>query len=124
MPSDQLEIVIVDDHDDTREVAAEVLRMQGFSVRDFARAEDALDAMQSAPPDAALIDLTLETMSGEDLARRLRASGTAGRTALVAMTGHSSARENVERLWDRVLIKPVDPFELANTLRALVGASS
>lgn len=118
----EMEVVIVDDHDDTREVAAEVLRLQGFAVRDFARAEDALEAMQAAPPQAAVIDLTLGAMSGEDLARALRASGAASHFTLVAMTGHTSAKDNVEQLWDCVLIKPVDPFELARTLRALVEA--
>ena len=116
-----MDVVIVDDHDDTREVAAEVLRIQGFAVRDFARAEDALEAMKSEPPRAAVIDLTLGAMSGEDLARALRAHGVASRFALVAMTGHTSAKDNVERLWDCVLIKPVDPFELARTLRRLVA---
>lgn len=116
-----MDVVIVDDHDDTREVAAEVLRLQGFAVRDFARAEDALDAMESEPPRAAIIDLTLGAMSGEDLARKLRSTGTADHVALVAMTGHTSARENEERLWDCVLIKPVDPFDLARTLRDIVA---
>lgn len=118
----EMDVIIVDDHDDTREVAAEVLRLQGFVVRDFARAEDALEAMQATPPQAAVIDLTLGAMSGEDLARALRASGVASRFALVAMTGHTSAKDNLEQLWDCVLIKPVDPFELAQTLRELVAA--
>lgn len=118
----EMDVVIVDDHDDTREVAAEVLRLQGFAVRDFARAEDALEAMQRTPPSAAVIDLTLGAMSGEDLARALRASGAAARFALVAMTGHTSAKANEEQLWDCVLIKPVDPFELARKLRELVAS--
>ena len=116
-----MDVVIVDDHDDTREVAAEVLRIQGFVVRDFARAEDAREAMESAAPQVAVIALTLGEMSGEDLARALHARGAAKRFALVAMTGHTSAKDNEEHLWDCVLIKPVDPFELARTRRSLVA---
>ncbi|MDQ3034184.1 MAG: response regulator [Myxococcota bacterium] len=115
-----MDVVLVDDHDDTREVAAEVLRLQGFEVRDFGSAEEALDAVLGRAPSAVITDLTLGGMSGEDLARRLRASTDTGGVALVAMTGHTSARENLEKLWDAVLIKPVDPFELARQIRELV----
>lgn len=115
-----LDVVLVDDHDDTREVAAEVLRLQGFAVRDFGSAEEAFDSVQGHAPSAVITDLTLGGMSGEDLARRLRASSDTGGVALVAMTGHTSARDNVDKLWDVVLIKPVDPFELARRIRALV----
>lgn len=114
------DVVLVDDHDDTREVAAEVLRLQGFDVRDYANAEDALDAVHGRSPAAVVTDLTLGAMSGEELARLLRGSTATERIALIAMTGHTSARDNVEQLWDAVLIKPIDPFELARRVRELV----
>ena len=114
-------VVLVDDHDDTREVAAEILRIEGFEVRDFASAEDALADVCRELPMAVISDLTLGGLSGEDLARALRASDVTSGLTLVAMTGHSSAIDNVEALWDRVLIKPVDPFELARTVRELIA---
>lgn len=115
------DIVLVDDHDDTREVAAEVLRMEGFVVRDFPSAELALEDVGRALPRAVVSDLTLLGLGGEDLARKLRGSERTRGIALVAMTGHASAAANRESLWDRVLIKPVDPFELARAVRELTG---
>jgi len=115
------DIVLVDDHDDTREVAAEVLRMEGFVVRDFPSAELALEDVGRVLPRAVVSDLTLTGIGGEDLARQLRGSERTRRIALVAITGHSSAAANRESLWDRVLIKPVDPFELARAVRDLTG---
>lgn len=118
-----LDIVLVDDHDDTREVAAEVLRMEGFVVRDFPSAELALADVGRTLPRAVISDLTLTGLGGEDLARRLRGSERTRRIALVAITGHVSAAANAESLWDRVLIKPIDPFELARAVRELTAAS-
>jgi DNA-binding NtrC family response regulator len=113
------DVVLVDDHDDTRELAAEVLRMEGFVVRDFSSAEEAMADVERAWPCAIVSDLTLGGMSGDELARQMR--GRARRVALVAVTGHTSASRNPEALWDRVLIKPIDPFALARTLRDLVA---
>lgn len=114
------DVVLVDDHDDTREVAAEVLRLEGFDVREFACAEDALIAVHSRAPRAVVTDLSLGAMSGEDLARRLRTERESEGVRLVAITGHKSAEANTERLWDLVLIKPIDPFELARRVRLVV----
>ena len=116
-----LDIVLVDDHDDTREVAAEVLRMEGFTVRDFPSAELALADVGRTVPCVVVSDLTLVGLGGEDLARQLRGAERTRNVALVAMTGHPTAAANRERLWDRVLIKPIDPFELARAVREVVG---
>jgi DNA-binding response OmpR family regulator len=112
-----LDLVLVDDHADSREIAAEALRLAGFEVRDFACAEDALEAVTAHRPRAIVTDLSLGEMSGEELARRVRAAWD---VPLVAITGHTAAQDNHESLWDLVLIKPVDPFELARRVQALL----
>lgn len=113
-------LVLIDDHDDTREIASEILRMSGFEVREFATAEAALEAVRADLPSAVITDLTLGEMGGEELARLLRGASETRSVTLVALTGHVDARANTERLWDEVLIKPVDPFELARRVRVLV----
>jgi two-component system response regulator TctD len=109
-------IVIVEDHDDTREIVANVLTFCGFEVYAFATAEEALEA-EIDHPVAFVIDLGLPSMSGGELASRLRRRDRG--VPLVALTGRQSARENLDGMWDRVLIKPFDPFELANTITGL-----
>jgi CheY-like chemotaxis protein len=117
-------VLLVDDHDDTRELAAEILRMEGFVVRDVASAEDALVEVDRELPRAVITDLTLGGLSGDDLARQLRGGELTRAISLVAMTGHTSARDDEGSLWDRVLIKPVDPYELARAVRELLAAQT
>lgn len=81
-------IFIVDDHTLVREWLANLLRQEpDFEVCGVADAAPAaLAAMTAAPPDVAVVDLTLKSGSGLDLIKDLRLAGLP--TAVVVLSMH------------------------------------
>jgi DNA-binding response OmpR family regulator len=74
-------------------------------------------------PDIALIDISLPSLDGYQVARRIRASLTGQRPILmVAMLGHSrDYRRALESGFVHDLLKPIDPRLLLKMLDRLIG---
>jgi len=68
-------VLVVDDHDAMRHALSELIELQrGLAVcAATATAEDALEAVDGQPPDAAVIDVSLPGMNGIELTRWLHA---------------------------------------------------
>ncbi len=113
--------LIVDDDPAIRTALAHGLGSQGFDVTEAADGTEALAMLAGAPPDIAVVDVTMPGISGIELIRRVRAEGL---TIPVCVL---SARDEVD---DRVaglavgaddyVVKPFSVTELAARLHALV----
>jgi CheY-like chemotaxis protein len=117
-------VAIVEDHDDSREVFAECLRIGGFDVVGFVSAEDALASFVGRAPDAVVTDLTLPGMSGEEFALRLRREANLARVPVFALSGRALACSAT--VFAGTLMKPVDLHRLTTQLREalLSGAAA
>jgi PAS domain S-box-containing protein len=111
-------VLLIDDHEDSRELAASWLQMAGLSVAAYASAEEALTAIEVTLPTVVVTDVVLPGMSGIELARRLRASERTRHVGLVALTGRSDVDRGV---FDALLIKPYDPTKLTLVVSELAG---
>lgn len=112
-------VCIVEDDAGTREVMALALELEGFSVTAFGSGEEMLDALDGLSPCGLVTDLSLQGMSGTEMARRVRARERP--VGLIALTGwdpNSLSREDAA-LFQRVLLKPVPIEVLTAALRAL-----
>lgn len=116
-----LSVVIVDDHDDLRAVFAEGLEHDGWSVRAFARAADALASIAAERPDIVLTDINLHGLTGRGLARSLLADPRTESIPIVAVSGSVVPTNRMLRAFDAWLTKPVDLATLSTTLLGLVG---
>ena len=114
-------ILLVDDHDDSREVAGEFLRLAGFEVTECGTAESALESIGAKLVDLVVTDVMLPGMNGYDAASVLRSDARTARIPIVALTGHSMS-DNPEqaRLFDRVLVKPIEPYRLISAVKELL----
>jgi PAS domain S-box-containing protein len=113
-------VLLIDDHDDSRELAASWLEMAGHSVASYASAEEALVAVEVTPPSVVVTDVVLPGMSGLELAKRLRESESTRHVGLVALTG----RSDVDRgAFDALLVKPYDPTKLTGVVGELLARS-
>ena len=66
-------VLIVDDHDDSRELLSAVLQQIGAAIAEAANGQDALSRACSRPiPDLVLIDLSLPDYHGTEVVRRLK----------------------------------------------------
>lgn len=126
MPSTQRTgyLLLVDDHDDGRELLGEFLEMNGFSVKSAASAEEALGLLASeGAPSVVVTDLSLGDMSGAELARKIRETPATAKVPIVAATGHSGF-EDTDGLFAAVLVKPVPLASLVDTLDQAMKAAS
>jgi two-component system, sensor histidine kinase len=67
-------VLIVEDHIDSGELFAQMVRLWGYEVHLTRDGLSGLRAAQAMQPDAALLDIGLPGMDGWTLAERLRAS--------------------------------------------------
>jgi CheY-like chemotaxis protein len=116
--SGRLRLLLVEDHDSTREVLARILRRAGHQVHGAATGTQALEFLQTAGPfDAMISDLGLPDRSGFDLLREIRAAHPT--LPAIALSGYGMD-EDVKRAKDAGftahLVKPI-PFD---QLRAIL----
>lgn len=115
-------ILLVDDHADTREMYALLLRDRGYLVSEAPDGPSALATLRGVRLYAAVVDISLPGMDGHELARRIRAEATEPRVGLIAVTGHGLPEDLARsRLagFDVHLVKPVAPDDLYMALDSL-----
>jgi two-component system CheB/CheR fusion protein len=118
MGSRKLRLLLVEDHDSTREVLTRILQRAGHEVYSAATGTEALELLATANPlDALISDLGLPDRNGFDLLRQIRV--THPDLPAIALSGYGMD-EDVKRAKDAGftahLVKPI-PFD---QLRALL----
>jgi DNA-binding response OmpR family regulator len=114
-------ILVVEDDEDSAAGLQRLLTLFGYDIK---VERDGLAAVQSAKqfaPWAALIDLSLPTLDGCAVARRLRACAETRDSVLIAMTGWGDDDHYVSSFqagFDRHLIKPLSIETLMDALSA------
>jgi ATP-binding cassette, subfamily B, bacterial len=128
------DILVVDDHEDAREVVTAVLEERGAAVEALGTAGAALDRLRgtatSAWPDLLVCDIGLPDMDGYALLRDVRAleaerdTPLADRIPAIALTGYAHAEDRTRALlagFQIHLAKPVAPPELLAGIASLLG---
>ena len=99
-------ILVVDDHVDTAETTAQLLRELGHESISAITGAGGLEAAAQFEPDIALLDLGLPDVSGYEVARQLRTTNK--NLFLAAITGSDrDPRETLAAGFDRHVVKPV-----------------
>lgn len=115
-----MKVLVVEDHDDARDMLVTLLGLHGLEVRGVATGSQALDAIRDWTPDAAVVDFVLPDMDGRELARRVREEPGRRDMFLVALTGHSGEQVAAEAGgagFDQFFVKPVDPDTIIEVLK-------
>ncbi len=123
-----LQIVVVDDEADARDLVATVLRQQGAEVLTAGSAEDAFRLIASAArtPDLLVSDVSMPAEDGYSLIRKIRRlpPQQGGRVPAVALTAFGRMEDRVSALtagFQMHLPKPVEPAELVLVAANLTG---
>ncbi len=127
-PSDSLRgrtILIVEDHDDARELVAGVLGAAGAEVISASSTAEALERIASAAPDVLVTDLGLPGEDGYALLQRIRAMDGFDAAVLpaVALTAYARASDRKRALaagFLHYIVKPVDPEQLVKVLGSIL----
>lgn len=120
-PPSHASILIVEDNPDARESLRSLLELDGHEVSEAQDGATALDVIEHAPPQVALIDIGLPDMSGYEVARRIRGNHALDSVLLVALTGFGQESDRAAALaagFDAHMVKPLDLDELLQLLAA------
>ena len=115
----KLRVLVVEDHADSAETLAVLLRLHGHEVDVAPDGPTALRIAAQNPPDVALLDIGLPGMDGFEVARRLQEQAAGKMPLLVAVTGYGQEehrRRSKQAGIDLHLLKPVDPEEIKTLL--------
>lgn len=115
--------MVVEDQESMRMVLLEVLEQSGFEVDAVENGRQALDGLESRRPDIITTDLVMPVLDGLQLARVLTDEAGERPLPLVLVSERLfdfPPEVEVERYFDGVVPKPVDPTVLIRTIRELL----
>lgn len=116
----RLKIIVVEDHDELREVTVEALGAMGHEVRGVDCAEALDEALTNSRADLLVLDLNLPGEDGISIAHRLRqAQPGVGIVMVTARDAPKDVLSGYDSGADIYLTKPTSPEELGAAIRAL-----
>jgi CheY-like chemotaxis protein len=121
-----LQILVVDDEPDIRELIGETLSFAGWEPRFAADGEEALAALAAAPPDLIVLDVMMPLLDGRTVARRLLADPATAAIPVVMVSARSQAADVEQGLAAGAaayLTKPFAPSQLVATIRSLLAGT-
>lgn len=121
-----LQLLVVDDDDDTREFLIALLEDEGAIVRSAASVAGALAALESYWPDLLLSDIGMPQADGYELIARVREMEVlrGGKMPAIALTAYAREEERQQALeagFQMHLSKPVDINKLIAAIANLTG---
>ena len=84
-------VLVIDDSDDTRDMLATVLHLEGFTVEEACDGREGIEKAMESLPDIIITDLWMPVMDGREMIRRLRADHRTRRTPILACSGEERA---------------------------------
>lgn len=122
----QLQIVVVDDEANMRELMQVMLEQQGAQVVTAASADEVLMLFDRHPPDILISDVGMPDVDGYMLLREIRRrspeqGGLVPAIALTAYAGEDNQRRALQSGFQKHIAKPVEPDVLISAIATLVG---
>ncbi len=114
-----LHVLVVEDHNDSREMLEEYLSQEGFCVESAVNGLQALERLLCPPrPDVVLLDLMMPVMTGWDLMARVEQEPSLHGLPVVVVSGAGSTRPIPRGIFASIP-KPLDLDLLMETLGRL-----
>lgn len=116
-------ILVVEDHDDTREMLTILLSAHGCHVIPAENGPQAIDLADKLRPDLILMDLKLPLLDGMAVTRLVRSHPALNQVPIVIVTGLDCPQMHRDALsagCNRILLKPIDFDQLREVMTALL----
>jgi CheY-like chemotaxis protein len=123
---DGIQVLVVEDEADTRDVLATVLRQCGSEVSTAQSAAEAMRVLTEWKPDVMVSDIGMPGEDGYALIARVRALGAehGGQVPAIALTAYAKEEDRKRALdagFQIHVAKPVEPLELAAVVATLAA---
>ena len=119
-------ILVIEDHDDTRDVLDILLRTEGYEVTLAGDGQDGLDKYRQHPADIVLVDIFMPRKNGVDTIRELVRDFPDAMCIAMSADGDPLRRNALEFAREAgarlTLRKPIEPWVLLRTLEGVVAA--
>ncbi|CAG9240419.1 Histidine kinase [Paraburkholderia caribensis] len=123
-PAGGLGILLIEDHADTAEVMAQLMRTLGHDVTVVGRVADALAATQTATFDLIVSDVGLPDGTGLDFVKAFRERDDAPAVALTGFGSDEDIRRCLEAGFTSHLTKPVNFSQLEQVIESAAAAKT
>lgn len=111
-------VLVVDDHEDSREWLTLILQNAGFIVRTAGNGLEAVLAAHQLQPAVILMDLTMPVLGGVEAARLIKAIDGVRDARVIAYTAEPNAPPpKAHGLFAAILSKPSPPDEILATIQ-------
>ena len=117
-------ILIVEDYPVTQRVLSLTLKNSGYDVQIASHGVEALQQLNIAPVDLALVDIAMPEMDGLELLRHLRNDKRYTTLPIIMLTASGQDEDRATALVigaDGFLTKPTSSRELLETIQRFVG---
>src|ERR1700742_2134432 len=118
-------VLIIDDEDDIREVAALSLEtVAGWEVMVASSGAQGLARAATHQPDAILLDVMMPGMDGPSTFRELRKNPATAKIPVLLLTAKvqsSDQRRFADLGVEAILLKPFDPLTLSTQIASILG---
>ncbi len=119
-----LQILVVDDEPDTRDLLSKIFEQQGAQVFEAASAHEAMERLDRCKPDLVVSDIGMAGLDGYNLIKRIRAQdGTYATLPALALTAYARDEDKATALaagFHAHMPKPIDPAALVTSVRGLM----
>lgn len=119
-----IEVLVIDDDQDARDLIAQILASSGASVSLAPGAREALGRIEAVRPDVLISDVGMPGMDGYEFLREVRRMHPARELPAAALTAFARAEDRKRALlagFQTHIAKPVDPAELVAVVASLIG---
>ncbi|NJK74304.1 MAG: response regulator [Microcoleus sp. SU_5_6] len=124
-PLSNMEILVVDDDEDTRDFQTFLLEQSGARVTAVASGPEALEVLDRSVPDLLVSDVGMADMDGYMLIRKIRSRPpeTGGKVPAIAVTAYAREFDRQKALqtgFQRHITKPIECQELIEAISELI----
>ena len=113
-------ILVVEDHEDNRRIARDLLTSADYGVIEALSGEEGVTLAESQRPDLILMDVQLPGVDGYEATRRIKANPALRHIPIIAVTSYALSGDDKKALaagCDAYVAKPYSPRELLVTIR-------
>lgn len=121
--SDGLKVLVVDDEVDSLDILTLILEQEGAKVTPVKSAYEALEAFETLSFDLIISDVGMPVFDGYTLINKIRQlpqGKTIPAIAITAYAGEVNQKNSLDAGFNRHINKPIDIFELINTINLLM----
>jgi len=120
-------ILLAEDNEDNRVIAATMLRHMGYRVSEATNGREAVEMVRTLRPALVLMDIGMPELDGWEATRVLKADPETRDTLVVALTAHAMAEDRLmaqEIGFDGYLSKPIELRRLIDEVRDILAGTS